>query len=201
MSNREELIAGAKKCLFELGYQRTTARDIVRESGVSLAAIGYHFGSKDALLNIALAESIAEWRDDLGNQLAVVAKAGGKLSLEETWANVISAIPERRGLWSVAYEMVGMQNRSEEIQRTVVELAEVSRAGIAAFHQTIVQDRDPEDAVVLAAFLQCLLTGVTIYHLVDPALAPTPAMLTRALNLLCAEVQKGSAGEPTIQPL
>jgi AcrR family transcriptional regulator len=46
MGNREELIAGAKRCLIEKGFARTTARDIASASGVSLAAIGYHFGSK-----------------------------------------------------------------------------------------------------------------------------------------------------------
>ncbi|MGH4006514.1 MAG: TetR family transcriptional regulator, partial [Pseudonocardiaceae bacterium] len=44
MGNREDLLAGAKRCLYEKGYGRTTARDIAAAAGgVSLAAIGYHF--------------------------------------------------------------------------------------------------------------------------------------------------------------
>src|SRR6516225_8755418 len=61
MGNREALLAGAKRCLIEKGYARTTARDIAAASGVSLAAIGYHFGSKDALMNQAIYEFVGEW--------------------------------------------------------------------------------------------------------------------------------------------
>src|SRR6266568_5162808 len=65
MGNREDLLAGAKRCLIEKGYAHTTARDIATASGVSLAAIGYHYGSKDTLMNQALFEAISEWGDEL----------------------------------------------------------------------------------------------------------------------------------------
>ena len=38
-------------------------------SRVSLAAIGYHFGSKDALMNQAVYESIGDWADELARAL------------------------------------------------------------------------------------------------------------------------------------
>lgn len=50
MGHREDLLEGAKRCLLEKGFLRTTARDIVKESGTNLASIGYHYGSKDALV-------------------------------------------------------------------------------------------------------------------------------------------------------
>src|SRR5215470_451698 len=70
MGNREDLIAGAKRCLLEKGYAATTARDIAAASGVSLAAIGYHFGSKDALLNQAVYEAVGEFAEELAQALA-----------------------------------------------------------------------------------------------------------------------------------
>ena len=54
MGHKEDLLAGAKKCLVELGYAKTTARDSVKASHTNLASIGYHFGSKDALLTQAM---------------------------------------------------------------------------------------------------------------------------------------------------
>src|SRR5437879_12007482 len=53
-SNRDQLIEGAMKCLRTKGYARTTARDIAKASDANLASIGYHFGSKEALLNEAM---------------------------------------------------------------------------------------------------------------------------------------------------
>ena len=36
MGHREDLLEGAKRCLLEKGFVRTTARDIVKESGTNL---------------------------------------------------------------------------------------------------------------------------------------------------------------------
>ena len=64
MGNREALLEGAKRCLLEKGYSRTTARDIAEAAGVSLAAIGYHYGSKESLLEQAFMVAMEEWFDD-----------------------------------------------------------------------------------------------------------------------------------------
>lgn len=61
MGNREDLLAGALRCIREKGYARTTARDIAAAAGTSLAAIGYHFGSKEALLNEAMFAAFDSW--------------------------------------------------------------------------------------------------------------------------------------------
>lgn len=61
MGNREDLLAGARRCLEEKGYLRTTVRDIATASKVSMAAIGYHFGSREVLLNQALFAAMDEW--------------------------------------------------------------------------------------------------------------------------------------------
>ena len=49
MGNREDLFAGARQVILERGVAKATAREIANAAGVSLAAIGYHFGSKDEL--------------------------------------------------------------------------------------------------------------------------------------------------------
>ena len=61
MGNRDALLLAAKSCLLNKGYSRTTARDIASTAGVSLAAIGYHFSSKEALLTEALILAFGEW--------------------------------------------------------------------------------------------------------------------------------------------
>jgi AcrR family transcriptional regulator len=53
MGHREDLLAGAARCLRRKGYARITARDIVAASGTNLASIGCHYGSSQTLLNAA----------------------------------------------------------------------------------------------------------------------------------------------------
>ncbi|MDQ3601484.1 MAG: TetR/AcrR family transcriptional regulator, partial [Actinomycetota bacterium] len=67
MGHREALLVGARRCLQERGYARTTARDLVAASGTNLASIGYHFGSKEALLDEAITQAAQEWSDQLGH--------------------------------------------------------------------------------------------------------------------------------------
>jgi AcrR family transcriptional regulator len=61
MGNREDLPAGALACLKDKGWARTTVRDIAAAAGVNHAAIGYHFGSREALLTSAFVQAMEEW--------------------------------------------------------------------------------------------------------------------------------------------
>jgi AcrR family transcriptional regulator len=68
--NRAALIEAAIVCLRDRGFGRTTARDLAQTAGVSLGAIGYHFGSTEALLNEAIAESSRRWIRSFRESLA-----------------------------------------------------------------------------------------------------------------------------------
>src|SRR3954467_2057695 len=65
MGHRDDLLVAARHCLETKGYARTTARDLVAESGTNLASIGYHFGSKEALLNEAIGDAFEERTDQV----------------------------------------------------------------------------------------------------------------------------------------
>jgi AcrR family transcriptional regulator len=59
--HRDALLEGAIRCIHERGYARTTARDVVNASHTNLGSIGYHYGSKEALLRAAIFESFRRW--------------------------------------------------------------------------------------------------------------------------------------------
>src|SRR5213592_4977289 len=64
-NHRDLLLEAAKRLLRDKGYARTTARDLVAASGTNLASIGYHFGSKEALLNEAIGDAFEEWTNEV----------------------------------------------------------------------------------------------------------------------------------------
>ena len=107
MGNREALLLAAKKCLLEKGYNRTTARDIASEAGVSLAAIGYHFSSKDALLTEALVLAFGEWDQELQRalQTGVSSDVSPAQRFEATWAKLIATFETHRPLWIANFEI------------------------------------------------------------------------------------------------
>src|SRR5690349_12956239 len=133
MGNREALLAGAKRCLIEKGYAATTARDIATASGVSLAAIGYHFGSKDALMNQAMMEAIGEWGDRIEQALAGVDLSGAPLDrFEAVWTRILATFETDRPLWAATFELFPVIERNPELRKVIAEAYGEARSGLAA---------------------------------------------------------------------
>ena len=174
MGNRESLIAGAKQCLHDIGYTRTTARDIATAAGVSLAAIGYHFGSTRELLNQALIEALAEWGDELATTLQ--ATDG---SAEAVWGAVIASVRAQRPLWTTQFELAGQVDRLPEIHDFLVAGQRQGRAELAG----LLGGAEGEDARLLGGLAQALQAGLAIQWLIDPDGALTAPDLTAALRL------------------
>src|SRR4051794_12776033 len=98
MGHREDLLEGAKRCLLEKGFVRTTARDIVKESGTNLASIGYHYGSKDKLLAEAYVSLVEGLSDDFPPAMGTTGDtdadtdAGSVDRFQEVWSNIIATM-------------------------------------------------------------------------------------------------------------
>ncbi|MQS13461.1 TetR/AcrR family transcriptional regulator [Streptomyces kaniharaensis] len=190
MGNREDLMAGAKRCLYEKGYGRTTARDIATTSGVSLAAIGYHFGSKDALLNAAMIEAIGE----MGMALGAVVHAANQVSEDPeerfaaVWDGLIGVFVEHRGLWAAQFEALAQTGHAPDLARAFAETQKDGRLGLAALFQGLPEVPDTEEEITRGAFYQTLLAGYAAQWLAAPDLAPSGQDFLRGLRLVSASV-------------
>jgi AcrR family transcriptional regulator len=60
---RERLLAAAVKLFARKGFEATPVRDITAEAGCNVAAVNYHFGSKDNLYLEAFRSILGELRD------------------------------------------------------------------------------------------------------------------------------------------
>ncbi|QIB43386.1 TetR/AcrR family transcriptional regulator [Streptomyces aureoverticillatus] len=184
MGHREDLLEGAKRCLLEKGFVRTTARDIVKESGTNLASIGYHYGSKDALLAqayIALIESIGDAFDPVGD--AGAAPGGSLERFQEVWGNVIRTFPEARGVWLLSLEFVTHGDRLPGVRELVAKAQREGRAGLAAVLLDVDEDTLGDDVLDAEGRLYTtLLNGLMVQWLFDPESATDAAQLTEGLR-------------------
>jgi AcrR family transcriptional regulator len=195
MGNREDLLAAAKRCLYEKGYARTTARDIAAASGVSLAAIGYHFGSKDALLNAARIQAIEEWNDELGRALAADADPDATPieRFEAIWTHMLKLFAAHRPLWTASFEMLAEVDHAPDVRRAVADAQQRARLGLAALFHHLDPDLDGRAALAVGSFYLALLPGVMAQWLIDPEHAPSGRDLAEALRTISADVD--GAGE------
>lgn len=80
---KEQIITVAERLFADNGFAGTTLRNVVSEAGVNLAAVNYHFGSKEELFRAVVsrfARPVVEQELSLLSEL----KAGAELpSLEE----------------------------------------------------------------------------------------------------------------------
>src|SRR4051812_4701962 len=116
MGHKEDLLAGAKKCLMELGYANTTARDIVTASHTNLASIGYHFGSKDALLTQAMIEMMGEWGGKFEAAAAEQSANGSEAKFNAVWGALFRLFDSDRALMIASFEIAVQAVRSDELK-------------------------------------------------------------------------------------
>ncbi|MEV0574546.1 TetR/AcrR family transcriptional regulator [Streptomyces sp. NBC_01463] len=186
MGHREDLLEGAKRCLLEKGYARTTARDIVAASGTNLASIGYHYGSKEALLNLAFLKVTEEWGDVLsrGDEPASGAEVPSAPldQFRETWERVIGSYEQTKAVWQLQMEVISRINTDPELQKALAGPQREGRDGLAENMLGIDPATDPERARVAGLFCQALLAGVMVQWLMDSESAPSAQDLTDGLK-------------------
>ncbi|MFC3575407.1 TetR/AcrR family transcriptional regulator [Streptomyces yaanensis] len=196
MGHREDLLEGAKRCLLEKGFVRTTARDIVKESGTNLASIGYHYGSKDALLvqaYVSLVESTGHRFEAGGEGLkALSAPAGSLERFQEVWTYVIRALPESRAIFLLSFELILQGDRLPEVHRMLVEAQKQSFSGLVPLFSGIPEEElDKETIDSEGRFYNTLLQGLMVQWLFDPDSATDADQLTEGLRRVIAAAAKG----------
>ena len=188
MGHREELLAGAKDCLFAKGYARTTARDIVAASGTNLGSIGYHYGSTQALMQAAMLSAIEDWGDALGVALATGSGDEPADPLVRYWTRVIGSIQSHRMLWVATIEAMLQSEHSPELKAQLAEGMEQGRSGLAALLTGQAEETLDEQTVrTTGSAALALMSGVLTQWLTDPARAPSAEQLAagvRALSLV-----------------
>ncbi|WP_182883125.1 TetR/AcrR family transcriptional regulator [Microbispora sp. H10949] len=186
MGNREDLLAGARRCLMEKGYSGTTARDIATAAGTSLASIGYHFRSTKALLNAALVDAMEEWGKEIERTLAAGPALGETPAqrFEATWNRIIESFARLRPLWAIQFELIAQMDRMPELREAFATANRQAKLGLAALFENLDPAADPRKAMAVGAFYQALLGGMAAQWLVDPDEAPSAADLAEALRTI-----------------
>jgi len=93
---RTAILAAAERLYADRGFGDVTLRDIVAEANVNLAAVNYHFGSKDELIaELFVTRSLALNRERLRELKAAEEKGGGTADISDVLRALVG--PTLRG--------------------------------------------------------------------------------------------------------
>lgn len=192
MSQRNALLEGAKKCLVDKGYSRTTARDITAASGAHLASIGYHFGSKDRLMNLAAVELSSEWGDRLEETVRAIGGNDPGERLAALVEELVAALPDVRELQSAALAAIAQAPYDEDLREELTSTYGHTRrnlAGVVLGTSEVAEGSAAEQGV--GTLVYALVIGLGVQALTAPESLPGPEVVAAGVAALTSDSTGG----------
>ena len=184
-SNRQQILEGAIECVQTRGVANTTTRDIAAAANASLASIPYHFGSKDALMDEALAVAIRRFATHLG-ELAYEEDLPPLERLASSLETTAKAFAEVRPLLVSLMEAHVRGLHSEDFHVLVRSHRRFVAGRIAALVQELGIGEQgvlaEDDARALGVLVLAVIDGLMLAWLLDPEQTPTGEELAAAVQ-------------------
>jgi AcrR family transcriptional regulator len=154
---------------------------------VSLAAIGYHFGSKDTLMNQAVYELLREWAEEVERALTAEEALDAKplRRFESIMERTIESFSGTgRGLWVAQLELIGLMEHSEELRTFLAGIQRNAATGLAELFLGVGPEQDARVARQVGSVLHSLFIGVIVKWFMDPNQALSARELTEGLRIV-----------------
>jgi AcrR family transcriptional regulator len=171
VSHREDLLEAAIRCLYEKGYARTTARDLVAESGTNLGSIGYHFGSKERLMDEALMVAFHRWLDPIVEQYLQPGPETLVERFRDGVADFVDSLERNRPLVVACFEALAQVERSSDLRRDLAASYEDWRRAMGEGIERLAGAEQGEGRAI-ASLVMAISDGFMIQWLLDPASVP-----------------------------
>lgn len=189
MGHREQLLAAARRLLEERGYAHITTRDLVAASDTNLASIGYHFGSKAALLNAAIEASFEDWADQLADFAMSDPDATPLQRAGATWVASLETLPARRPILQSYVEALAQAMRVPELREQLAGHYTRARSMVAELVARSIGDGvKPDDrrCRAVASLVIAACDGLAVQWMLDPDDAPSAEDLVAGLAAVLA---------------
>jgi AcrR family transcriptional regulator len=146
MGTKERILAAAERLFAERGYDATSLRAITAAAGVNLAAVNYHFSSKEALLQQLFSRRLSLLnRERLALLDAFEAEAHGRpVPVEKLIQAFLEPLfraalgpPDGSKAFAILLGRMYFSPSSFHVQAVASEIREISGRFIAAFCKTL----------------------------------------------------------------
>jgi AcrR family transcriptional regulator len=195
-STRERLLAATREAIRELGLPAVTAREITGRASANLAAIPYHFGSKEALVSEALVaearELLAPVWELLGTERSATERASAAVSM------LNGLFDEAREQVPVYLAALAAAPHSAAVGAGLEDLWGELRGRLAAdVAGQLEMGQLPAwvEPSAMAALILAVVNGVVVASVADPAGPDHRAVAGQFLALLLSATQTSSGDD------
>lgn len=176
-SHRDALLEAAKRLLRQREYGNITARDLVADSGTNLGSIGYHFGSKEALLNEAIGQALEEWTEAITGAVPEPADATPMERMRTFWRAILDEFEQVRPYFLAFIEALARSARSPELADRLAAHYGRQRERVIGM---LGEGLGAEEAQRIATLVIATTDGLLLQSFVDPEGRPTALELVTA---------------------
>jgi AcrR family transcriptional regulator len=182
-SHRARLLQAARELLREREYGNISARDLVAASNTNLGSIGYHFGSKEALLNEAIGLAFEDWADAVGGAIRGKANADPAELMRGSLRVALDEFDSMRPYFQAFIEALARSSRSPRLREQLAEHYRRQRDRVAGWiTEAIGEALSPDEARHLASVMLGTVDGLMIQAFVDPEDVPSSRELANATS-------------------
>lgn len=186
----EALKEAARVCVARRGLAGTTSRQITSEAGANLAAITYHFGSKDRLVADALLDGFRAW---LAPTVRVLTGEGDPAARTiAAIQTLVTTFDGHRDAAPAYLQALAHAQVADQLRDGIVELWGELRELLAADIRSVQEAGelgawvDPE---LMAAVLVAVANGFVVQATVEPDGPTLPALAAQFGGLMLAARQ------------
>jgi AcrR family transcriptional regulator len=192
-THRTRLLEAAQTLLRERDYGNITARDLVAASNTNLGSIGYHFGSKEALLNEAIGLALEGWVDAIGRATAGNTRAGLPAMMMSTLSVVLDDYESIRPYYRAFIEALARSARSPELRQQLAAHYNRQRDRVASWITDSLGDAlEPREARHLASLMIGIADGMLTQSFIDADDVPNSHELAAATGKAFASAREPS---------
>jgi AcrR family transcriptional regulator len=182
-SHRTKLLEAAGRLLREREYGNITARDLVAASGTNLGSIGYHFGSKEALLNEAIGLALEDWAQAIGDAIRVEATGGLRALMASSMRAVLDEHETIRPYYLAFIEALARSARSPRLHDQLATHYNRQRERIAGWILDALRGQiEPSAARHIASLMLATADGMLVQSFIDPQQVPSSRELAGAMG-------------------
>jgi AcrR family transcriptional regulator len=190
------LLEAAKQLVGQRGYAGTSVRDLAAAAGANLAAVNYHFGSRENLLNQAVLEHFLEWGDRVG-EADVDPDAEPLAQLAARARPMVDGLATAQPAFNVVLEALLQARRSPELRRQLAEhyAEQRRRAARSIADSKHGAELPPRVREIVASYMIAVADGLQVQALLDTDAIPTGDELAALYEGLATAAR--AAAQPT----